>query len=63
MALEQAEASHSRTIEFAQGFSEEQARREASRCLRCDLAYLCPSVKVIGAALDESRPLVPVQPS
>lgn len=44
------EASHSRTIEFAKGLSEEQARREASRCLRCDLAYLCPSVKVIGAA-------------
>jgi NADPH-dependent glutamate synthase beta subunit-like oxidoreductase/NAD-dependent dihydropyrimidine dehydrogenase PreA subunit len=56
------QASHSRTIEFAKGFTEEQARREASRCLRCDLAYLCPSVKTIGAALDESRPLVPVKP-
>ena len=29
-------------VEFAAGFTEEQARREASRCLRCDLAYLCP---------------------
>ncbi|HEV2581610.1 MAG TPA: FAD-dependent oxidoreductase, partial [Ktedonobacteraceae bacterium] len=62
MPLEQAEASHSRTIEFAKGFSEAQARREASRCLRCDLAYLCPSIKVIGAALDESRLPVPVHP-
>ena len=39
----------SRTTEFAQGFTEEQARREASRCLRCDLAYLCPTVHVINA--------------
>ena len=36
------------TVEFALGLSEEQARREASRCLRCDLAYLCPAVKVVG---------------
>jgi NADH-quinone oxidoreductase subunit F len=34
-----------RTGEFALGLTEEQARREASRCLRCDLAYLCPSIK------------------
>lgn len=26
--------------------SEEQARREAARCLRCDLSYLCPTIKV-----------------
>ncbi len=45
---EGAEASRDRT-EFALGFTEEQARREASRCLRCDLAYLCPSIKVISA--------------
>jgi NADPH-dependent glutamate synthase beta subunit-like oxidoreductase/Fe-S-cluster-containing hydrogenase component 2 len=37
-----------RTLEFAQGLSEEQARHEASRCLRCDLAYLCPTVHVIS---------------
>ncbi len=62
MPLESAEASHSRSIEFARGFTEEQARREARRCLRCDLAYLCPSVKVIGAAQGSSRPLIPVTP-
>lgn len=45
---EGAEASRDRT-EFARGFTEEQARREASRCLRCDLAYLCPSINVISA--------------
>jgi NADPH-dependent glutamate synthase beta subunit-like oxidoreductase/Pyruvate/2-oxoacid:ferredoxin oxidoreductase delta subunit len=39
-----------RSSEFATGFTEDQARREASRCLRCDLAYLCPTVKVAGGA-------------
>ncbi|HEV8194812.1 MAG TPA: hypothetical protein VGP82_25450, partial [Ktedonobacterales bacterium] len=39
-------AAHERSLEFAAGPSEDQARREASRCLRCDLAYLCPTVKV-----------------
>ena len=53
-------ASRDRTIEFAQGFSEEQARREASRCLRCDLAYLCPSIKVIGAEHGKAQPVIPV---
>jgi len=53
-------ASRDRTIEFAQGLSEEQARREASRCLRCDLAYLCPSIKVIGAENGKAWPVVPV---
>jgi NADPH-dependent glutamate synthase beta subunit-like oxidoreductase len=38
-----------RLQEFALGFDERQAQQEASRCLRCDLAYLCPSVRVIGA--------------
>jgi len=38
-----------RSTEFALGYTEEQARREASRCLRCDLAYLCPSIHVISA--------------
>jgi NADPH-dependent glutamate synthase beta subunit-like oxidoreductase/NAD-dependent dihydropyrimidine dehydrogenase PreA subunit len=58
MPLETSQASRSRTIEFAKGFTEEQARREASRCLRCDLAYLCPSVKVIGADSNEIEPPV-----
>lgn len=40
-------ASHEKAVEFAAGFTEEQARREASRCLRCDLAYLCPTVHTI----------------
>src|SRR6266576_6129 len=46
---EGATASRDRSIEFALGFTEEQARSEASRCLRCDLSYLCPSIKVFGA--------------
>ena len=46
---EGAAASRDRSTEFALGFTEEQARREASRCLRCDLAYLCPSINVISA--------------
>ena len=49
MPLRSGEAGRSRSIEFAKGLSEEQARREASRCLRCDLAYLCPTIKVISA--------------
>ena len=48
------EAEISRTTEFASGFTEAQARREASRCLRCDLAYLCPTVKLAGAAVASS---------
>ena len=48
MPLRSVDAARSRSIEFAAGFGEEQARREASRCLRCDLAYLCPSVKLAG---------------
>jgi NADPH-dependent glutamate synthase beta subunit-like oxidoreductase/NAD-dependent dihydropyrimidine dehydrogenase PreA subunit len=47
MPLRSADAARDRSIEFAMGFTEEQARREASRCLRCDLAYLCPTVKVV----------------
>jgi len=42
------DAARDRSIEFAAGFTEEQARREASRCLRCDLAYLCPTINVIS---------------
>lgn len=48
MPLRSAEAARDRSVEFALGFTEQQARREASRCLRCDLAYLCPSVRVIA---------------
>jgi NADH-quinone oxidoreductase subunit F len=46
---EGAAASRDRSTEFALGFTEQQARCEANRCLRCDLAYLIPSVKVISA--------------
>jgi len=60
MPLETAEASRDRSIEFAKGFTEEQARREASRCLRCDLAYLCPSIKVVGSEHVTARPIIPV---
>jgi formate dehydrogenase beta subunit len=49
MPIRGSEASRDRSIEFVTGFTEEQARREASRCLRCDLAYLCPTVHVISA--------------
>ena len=48
LPLAGSEAAHDRSIEFVGGFNEEQARREASRCLRCDLAYLCPTVHVVG---------------
>ncbi|HYK86687.1 MAG TPA: FAD-dependent oxidoreductase, partial [Ktedonobacteraceae bacterium] len=47
MPLETDEAARQRSTEFARGFTEAQARHEASRCLRCDLAYLCPTVQVI----------------
>ena len=49
MPLRGSAASRDRSLEFVTGFTEEQARREASRCLRCDLAYLCPSINVISA--------------
>lgn len=45
MALLDGSARPDRSAEFALGLTEDQARREASRCLRCDVAYLCPSVK------------------
>ena len=48
MPLHTGNAMRERSLEFAAGFTEEQARREAGRCLRCDLAYLCPTVKVIS---------------
>ncbi|WIG58269.1 MAG: Glutamate synthase [NADPH] small chain [Ktedonobacterales bacterium] len=49
MPLRAENAARDRNVEFALGFTEEQAQREGSRCLRCDLAYLCPTVKVTGA--------------
>ncbi len=49
MPLRSGDAARDRSIEFARGLTEEQARREASRCLRCDLAYLCPTIHVISA--------------
>ncbi|MBA2284012.1 MAG: FAD-dependent oxidoreductase [Ktedonobacteraceae bacterium] len=48
MPLRGTEAAHDRSVEFATGFTEEQARREGSRCLRCDLAYLCPTIKTVS---------------
>ncbi len=40
--------SRDRAKEFAAGLTAEQAQREASRCLRCDLAYLCPTIHVVS---------------
>jgi len=54
MPLRSSEAARDRSIEFATGFTEEQARREASRCIRCDLAYLCPGIKVVGGEMTET---------
>jgi NADPH-dependent glutamate synthase beta subunit-like oxidoreductase/NAD-dependent dihydropyrimidine dehydrogenase PreA subunit len=49
MPLRERGEARNKLQEFALGFEERQARQEASRCLRCDLAYLCPSVRVISA--------------
>lgn len=49
MPLRKSNTTRDRSTESAAGFTEEQARREASRCLRCDLAYLCPTIKVIDS--------------
>lgn len=46
MPLRPISDARNRHVEFATGFTEEQARQEGGRCLRCDLAYLCPSVKL-----------------
>jgi NADPH-dependent glutamate synthase beta subunit-like oxidoreductase/NAD-dependent dihydropyrimidine dehydrogenase PreA subunit len=48
MPLRDRRESREKMLEFALGFTEEQARREASRCLRCDLAYLCPTFTVVN---------------
>ncbi len=47
MPLRSGQSSTDRTLEFATGFTEEQARQEAQRCLRCDLAYRCPTIHVL----------------
>ncbi|HEX7737331.1 MAG TPA: FAD-dependent oxidoreductase [Ktedonobacteraceae bacterium] len=54
MPLRDKRAVSSRALEFAQGLTEEQARREASRCLRCDLAYLCPTIHVLPATSEQT---------
>jgi NADPH-dependent glutamate synthase beta subunit-like oxidoreductase/NAD-dependent dihydropyrimidine dehydrogenase PreA subunit len=48
MPLYSGAAARDRSVEYATGFTEEAARHEASRCLRCDLAYRCPTVRVVG---------------
>jgi NADPH-dependent glutamate synthase beta subunit-like oxidoreductase len=63
MPLRRAQDAREKSIEFAAGLTEEQARAEGARCLRCDLAYLCPSVRVKGAparSAIEVRPTVTV---
>ncbi|HEY7123335.1 MAG TPA: FAD-dependent oxidoreductase [Ktedonobacterales bacterium] len=45
MPLRSSSDSREKMREFALGFREDQARAEARRCLRCDLAYLCPTIK------------------
>ncbi|HEX9412120.1 MAG TPA: hypothetical protein VF916_01325, partial [Ktedonobacterales bacterium] len=49
MPLRSGQAGRDRSVEFALGLTEEQAQREAGRCLRCDLAYLCPTIKQVEA--------------
>ena len=48
MPLLTGEAARDRSVEYAAGLPESAARREASRCLRCDLAYRCPTVALVG---------------
>ncbi|HUY99608.1 MAG TPA: FAD-dependent oxidoreductase [Thermomicrobiaceae bacterium] len=48
------DAAPERSREAATGFTEDQARQEGGRCLRCDLAYLCPTVKQRGAGAPAS---------
>jgi NADH-quinone oxidoreductase subunit F len=43
-----------RATETANGLSEEEARREAKRCLRCDLAYLCPTIYTVSASAGDT---------
>jgi NADPH-dependent glutamate synthase beta subunit-like oxidoreductase/NAD-dependent dihydropyrimidine dehydrogenase PreA subunit len=48
MPLRAADISQDRSLELASGFTVEQAQREARRCLRCDLAYGCPTIHLIN---------------
>jgi NADPH-dependent glutamate synthase beta subunit-like oxidoreductase/NAD-dependent dihydropyrimidine dehydrogenase PreA subunit len=63
MPLASREAARKRSTEFARGFTEEQARREASRCLRCDLAYLCPSIRVISTDTERTQEQAGAEPA
>ena len=56
MPLHTGDAARDRAIEYAAGFPEDAARREASRCLRCDLAYRCPTVLVTGHPRGKASP-------
>jgi NADPH-dependent glutamate synthase beta subunit-like oxidoreductase/NAD-dependent dihydropyrimidine dehydrogenase PreA subunit len=56
MPLLTGDAARDRTVEYAAGFTEEGAQREASRCLRCDLAYRCPTVLVVGHPARKAAP-------
>ncbi len=49
MPVLQGDVNSHKSTEFARGLSEEEARREAGRCLRCDLAYRCPTITVIAS--------------
>ncbi|HLZ59083.1 MAG TPA: FAD-dependent oxidoreductase [Ktedonosporobacter sp.] len=53
MPLRLAQTKQERTAELASGFTEEQAKHEARRCLRCDLAYLCPTIHTITVETTE----------
>ncbi len=53
MPLRASSESRDKSREFALGYTEEQARAEASRCLRCDLAYLCPTIKDVSHAREQ----------
>jgi NADH-quinone oxidoreductase subunit F len=48
MPLRSGGGARDRSVEYASGLTPEAARREASRCLRCDLAYRCPTVSLVG---------------
>jgi len=62
MPLRDRSAVHDRSREFALGFTEEQARHEASRCLRCDLSYLCPTIRVVPVETEQAAKTVAIAP-
>jgi NADPH-dependent glutamate synthase beta subunit-like oxidoreductase len=55
MQLLQIDPRKARTAEMTEGFSEEQARHEGSRCLRCDLAYRCPTIVDTAKVAQEAQ--------